>query len=116
MAKDDMEVIIYKILSYLYRCLREDIKPHLEDICYASDLLDINENYWNAVMHEIISNGFVHDIVEVPTSKGAKVEFTINPRISMQGVEFLHENSGMKNAQEVVGKAFEIVLSAVLSR
>ena len=31
MAKDDMEVIMYKILKYLYECMKKDISPQLED-------------------------------------------------------------------------------------
>ena len=33
MAKDDMRVIMYKILKYLYGCMKIGRHPALEDMC-----------------------------------------------------------------------------------
>ena len=30
MAQNDMEVIMYKILRYLYECMKQDIAPDLQ--------------------------------------------------------------------------------------
>ena len=46
MAKDDMEVIMYKILKYLYECMKKDISPQLEDFSWDSKLFHIPQNYW----------------------------------------------------------------------
>ena len=46
MAKDDMEVIMYKILKYLYECMKKDIDPQMEDFSWNSKLFRIPQNYW----------------------------------------------------------------------
>ena len=32
MAQNAMEVIMYKILKYLYECMKADVPPRMEDI------------------------------------------------------------------------------------
>ncbi len=45
MAKDDINVIMYKILKYLYECKKAGIRPSEEDIVYNSKLLNIPRLY-----------------------------------------------------------------------
>ena len=44
MANKDMHVIIYKVLAYLYDCLKEGVTPEFSDIQYSSSLLNIPKN------------------------------------------------------------------------
>ena len=41
MAKDDMRVIMYKILKYLYECMKHDKEAELEDFAWESRLFSI---------------------------------------------------------------------------
>lgn len=45
MAKDDYGVIIYQILSYLYNCLKKDIKVDKSYLEPQGELFNINTNY-----------------------------------------------------------------------
>ena len=47
MAKNDMEVIMYKILRYLYECMKLGVEPELEQFAWNSKLFDIPQSYWN---------------------------------------------------------------------
>ena len=46
MAKNDMEVIMYKILQYLYECLKNGKEARLEDFAWKPKLFDIPQSYW----------------------------------------------------------------------
>jgi len=45
MAKNDMEVIMYKILRYLYECMKLGVEPELEQFAWNSKLFDIPQSY-----------------------------------------------------------------------
>lgn len=51
MAKDDMEVIMYKILKYLYECMKKDIDPQLfmefQVVSHSTELLVQNNRYFS---------------------------------------------------------------------
>ena len=45
MASNDMQVLMYKILKYLYECMKLGKEARLEDFSYNSKLFDIPKNY-----------------------------------------------------------------------
>lgn len=45
MAKNDMEVIMYKILRYLYECMKTEKTPDLADIMWNCKMFDIPKAY-----------------------------------------------------------------------
>ena len=56
MASDDFEVIAFKILSYLYRCMKNGKKV---DIAALRQLVGCNETYFGAVVRSLQSKGLV---------------------------------------------------------
>ena len=52
MAKNDYFVIVYKILSYLYECMKAGKEPAQEDIACDSQLFHISQRYWNHIKME----------------------------------------------------------------
>lgn len=46
MASNDMQVLMYKILKYLYECMKNGIEPKLEDFSWDSKLMDVPQSYW----------------------------------------------------------------------
>lgn len=97
MAQDDMHVVMYKILAYLYRCMKDGAKP--DRGMYSADATGINEAYWQCIMAELARRGLVKGIEVISTSGDDYVTIR-NPRITMEGVEFLMENSMMRRAFE----------------
>ena len=61
MAKNDMEVIVYKILSYLYECMKNGATPEMEDMCHNCKLFRIPRSYWLMIMKDLIDF-----IMEIP--------------------------------------------------
>lgn len=114
MAKDDMDVIMYKILRYLYECMKAGRSPELCDICYDCQMFQIPESYWNHILYELIEAGYVRGFLSRGTKDGILITMTGSAAITMDGVHFLEENSRMRKAGEFLGKAFEIVLGTVI--
>lgn len=102
MAKDDMHVVIYKILSYLYQCLKEGIDPNIEQ---AQKICGINEVYWNAVVDDCIDRKYIKVPIRDPFAKAHTML-----RITSDGVEYLDNAKPMHKVKNVIGKAFEVVL------
>lgn len=59
MAKNDMEVIEYKILAYLYESLKAGHTTTLEEVAWKCRLFDITREYWLVIMKDLIDNGYV---------------------------------------------------------
>ena len=93
MVKDDINVIMYKILRYLYECMKAGVKPVLEDMVNKSILLDIPGLYWETVVHGLHEKGFID-----------------RAGITIDGMRFMDSDSGMKEVDEFLGGTFASVL------
>lgn len=115
MAKDDMKVIMYKILRYLYECMKHDKKAELEDFAWESKLFSIPQNYWCEVIAILVKQGYIVGFRIIDYTKDAPQIQTERPfKINYEGVEFLEENSGMQKAKEFCSEKFNVILSAVI--
>lgn len=96
MAQNDMHVIMYRILAYLYACLKggRDVDTNV----ISCDVLGINERYWLAIVTELVERGYVRGISITHADNHASA-FLHDPTITMTGVEFLMENSMMAKAR-----------------
>ena len=103
MAYDDMHVVMYKILSYLYKCLKAGERADMRMV--SAGALGINEAYWSSIIEELVANGYVkgYRVNEHPALP--RVITPVNPSITMAGVEFLQENSMMRRAYEFLRDA-----------
>ena len=116
MANNDMSVIMYKILRYMYECLKQGKQITYEDICYNCEMFHIPEAYWITIMKELINRGYVTGIYEVKTIGHIGIKIGSTAAITYEGVQFLDDNSGMKKAAECLGTPFETVLGSIISR
>lgn len=114
MAKDDMEVIMYKILRYLYECMKRDVTPDLQKYGWHSDLLDIPKQYWCKIIRILVKKDLVTGFSVFTTKDGVLIQTEPPIEITYEGREFLRENSGMKKAKTFCGEAFEVLLSAAV--
>lgn len=114
MSKNDMEVIMYQILKYLYECMKVGRAPDVKEYGWASKLFQIPKGYWCSVMDELIGMGLIKGAAIKKTKESVVISGTDSASITYKGREFLRENSGMHKAREVVGEAFEMLLSTVI--
>lgn len=113
MAQNDMEVIIYKILRYLYDSMKAGKRPREEDFCCSCRMFNIPPVYWNQIIIEMSENGLIKGILITETKDGALIDAS-GARITMAGSQYLKENSGMRKAAAVAGTAFEYILEAII--
>ncbi len=115
MASDDFEVLAFKILSYLYRCMKNGKKV---DIAALRQLVGCNEAYFGAVVRSLQSKGYVEGfafdgfsgvVIDSPSLAAMS-----DPAITMDGAIFVSENSRMRKAKDFAGHAFEVALSAAI--
>ena len=112
MAKNDYPVIVYQILSYLYKCLKngDDVQGIL--LNYDSPMFDkINKKYWEYIMHNLVKYNLIEGIIEVnvdgkPTPYITGLE---NCMITPKGIEYLTDNSFLSKAKEFLKDVREIV-------
>lgn len=99
MAKDDYYVIVYQILAYLYRCLKEGENVDQAMLKWDSPIIKINQRYWAYIIEHMLKEGFIehaqlnfamgHILVDANLS---------NCMITPKGIEYLCENSTIKKA------------------
>lgn len=114
MANNDMFVIFYKILSYLYESLKAGKRPNWSDLQHNSALLNIPVGYWQAIIRELVEGGYIKGMKVVETRSGP-VYCDNGLYITSKGVEYLESNSLMGKAKEFLGASFQTVLEALVS-
>ena len=97
MKNDDYFVVAYKILAYLYECVKLGEKPDKDAI--SAEALEINERYWSFVMKSLFDEGRITG----GKHSSQPYEFFVgirNPQITEKGIVFLMENSSIEKAKK----------------
>ena len=102
MAKNDYYVIVYKILSYLYECLKRGIKPDIEEISADSSGININDEYWRYIMVHMLDSGLIEGAYKIETHEHTGIKFANNFNITPDGITYLQENSAIQNAARML--------------
>lgn len=88
--------IIYKILKAIEKSMDYD---EFDSNAISPETLHITRNRWEAIMAELVRNGYISGVDLVPFMgrglPGIKVE---RPILTIKGAEYLSENSMMKKA------------------
>ena len=115
MPKNDMRLISYKILRYLYDCNKKGKIPNFSDMFKAAELAALPQSYVAQILEELIDLGFIRGCTIIVSKDISQIDLAADARVTMTGVEFLTENSGMKKAAQVAGKGFEMLLEGILA-
>lgn len=51
MAADDFDVVVFKVLSYLYQCIKDGVEPSPDK---AQEFAKINPVYWRTVVSDLV--------------------------------------------------------------
>lgn len=93
MARDDYFVLVYRVLNYLYACLKSGEKPEADAI--SPGALGINPAYWRYLMGHMAAAGLVSGI----TASLCAVRLG-NVQITPKGIEYLQEDGMMQKAAD----------------
>ena len=102
MAKDDMHVVMYTILKYLYDCLKGGEPP--DPTKFSASALQINEKYWTAIVADLVNRKYIRGVTVFHNPDGDRVQL-IKPCVTIEGVEFMMENTLMKRALDYIKEA-----------
>lgn len=103
MAKDDYFVIVYKILDYLYFCLKSGKTPEAEMLMFDGGLFQIHREYWVYIFDNLVKDGYISGIHNVRVGNGYYISRQIPCcMITPKGIEYLMENSMMKKVVETL--------------
>lgn len=107
MAKNDYFSIVYKLLAILYDNLKDGLKPDLKAILNDTEIFPIDQTYWIAVFEDLIDKGYIKGVSVVTVVGNSKriQETRDGIRITMDGVEYLSNDSTMNKAAKVWGVA-----------
>lgn len=98
MAKDDMNLIMFKILAYLYECMVKGIAVNEDNFkaenCFFAK--DLNQSYINDICKMLEDDGYTKGFVFANTWGGEIIVLSYNAKITPLGFEFLKENKAMK--------------------
>lgn len=110
MAQNDMFVIMYKMISYLYECMKGGVSP--ADERWSAREYSIPDSYWRKIVIELVRHDYVKGVEIDVTTLGTAIR-PVDPYVTMEGVQFAQENSMMAKARSFLQDATGIVLSFV---
>lgn len=116
MAKDDYFVLVYKLLRYLYQCLKENIPASWDIVSPNTKDFPVGQEYFSYLLSHLLADGYIEGIAEVKKIGGSmRFKETAGLAISPKGIAYLEENSIMKRVGDFFGPAGEIA-NVVISK
>lgn len=111
MAKDDYYVIAYRILAYLYVCLKKGEKPNLEYLKCETEDFPVGKDYWNYILSHLYMDGYLEGISLIPIlgKEVRQVRMTNSVMITPEGIAYLQENSAMQKAKNFLKEIKEML-------
>ena len=110
MAKDDYYVIVYKILAYLYKQLKNGQPIEKEMLIHNGRLFTINETYWVYadvfcrmlvyIFQNMLDQGFIRGINNSRAAGGFYIAEQLEEcEITPEGIGYLCDNNLMEKAK-----------------
>lgn len=115
MAKDDYFVLAYKLLKYLYDCLKNSERADWEKLAPETKDFPIGEEYFSYIVEHLLDDGYIEGLTKC-SSVGRKLKFKETGRgvcITPKGIEYIEENGTMKKAAALLGFSGEIARDVV---
>ena len=109
MARDDYFTIVYKILGYLYECLKKGIEPDPEKIGPETEWYSINQRYWLYIMKHMIDGGYIEGAEYRSYADGDEIIHLERASITPEGIEYLLDNRMIKKVVNAIKTMKDIV-------
>lgn len=104
MSRDDMHVVMYKILAYTYRCMKRGEAFDESKITPGGELVGpLPDEYWYQIVEQLVDAGYLKGVVCYRPDCVPTVLFR-DPSVTLDGVQFLQENSMMRKALDFLEK------------
>ncbi len=116
MPRDDYFELTYRLLKYLYDCLKAEVRPDWDKMSPHTKAFPIGEEYFAYLIEHLLEDGFIEGLNKVSAIGAKRVTFAETRggiRITPKGIEYLQENGTMKKIANMLGAAGEIALTVV---
>ena len=80
MSKDDFDVVVCKLLSYLMACIKAGVRPSAGK---AKELTGCNDVYWEAAIEDLSEAGYIK--IDGASSFSERYACIFDIRITMSG-------------------------------
>ncbi len=117
MAKDDYDVIVYRILVYYYACLKRKISFDNETFRELVSKHTDSEGYFNDILDMMQREGFIEGL-SFHRAWGRDLLLTSDldeARITPEGIHYLKENSAMAKAAEFLKNGKDLIAGLATS-
>ena len=116
MVKNDYDTILYKLLVYLYACMKREIR--FDDAVFNATVRDLagDEQYFNEILNMAQGEGLICGVVIVPTW-GTDLLIgspMADMKITADGIHYLKENSQMMKVGKMLVESVDIFASLII--
>lgn len=118
MAKDDYHVIVYRILVYLYACMKRKIM--FEEATFEAAVRKhvVSDEYFADILRMMQEEELIKGLLFVPAWGGDVILASDidEARITPKGIRYLEENDKMKTIGEKLKESIDIIskLAAII--
>lgn len=111
MAKDDYFVIVYQILSYLYRRLKKGESIDIAFLSHDGPLFKISRNYWAYILYHMQETGLIEGVAfyQLDGMGSPMPADWEDCQITPDGIAYLCENSMMEKAKAFLKEVKDVV-------
>ncbi|MDO4662479.1 MAG: YjcQ family protein [Tissierellia bacterium] len=109
MAKDDYDVLVFKILTYLYRKLKDN---YIDDmyLCPLTDDFPVRDDYFISIFEDLEDKGYIKNLILTKAWGGDVVGYDLSKiKITGDGIAYLRDNSRMKKLINLIKEARAIM-------
>ena len=101
MGRNDYFVIAYRILAYLYECLKNGEKVSNHYLWEIADVNAIGRDYFDYILCNLKKDGYLEGVYLIKHVGGISDSVKlISPMITPKGIDFLQNHSAMAKARE----------------
>lgn len=111
MAKDDYYVIAYRILVYMYACLKRKITFEETTFNYAVRRHVENEQYFFDILNMMQNEGLIEGLIFAEMWDGDLVlgNSVGKAKITPEGIQYLQENSTMQRSGKILKEGMDTI-------
>lgn len=102
MPQDDFNLISFKLLTYLYACLKRKI--FFDEASFSAITEGVDEAYRNDVLYMLSEEGYIEglDFIKAWGQNRLLANDLSEARITKKGIDFLTENSSMTKIKNIM--------------
>ena len=111
MPNNDYYKLVYKILKYLYECLKASEPIDINNFRPGSKHFPVEEGYMDYIWRNLAAEGLIAGVDTIPIlgARRPSVKITSELEITPKGIAYLEENSIMKKIEHTIKSVTELI-------